>query len=422
MTSTDPAIAVARLRSLAPVSELTQSAFRDLLGQTSFRAFRGGARIYGQGESDDWTLFLLDGSVALEQGERRTELRSGQGAAQGPLSTGQQRNDSARAISDCTIAQVPTSLLTMLIEECRPSVAAIEVAELSNAGDSLQEQIMLELYEAYTNDALKLPSLPDIAIRIREAVDAPYVTAQEVERIVTADPAVAARLIQVANSPAYAGAAHVETCKGAVTRLGFAATREFVTSMVLKQVFKTTSAMLKKKIYELWQHSTYVAAISYQLARVLGGFSPDRALLSGLVHDIGALPVLAVIESHSQSANLSPEGLTACINGLQGQVGAMVLRHWAFPDDLVTVALEAEDWERAAKPTGSHGEADYCDLVLIAQLFSFMGTPHIAKYPSISAVPAFGRLMLGKLSPEETLTTLDDARHDIEDLKRMISN
>jgi len=286
MTSTDPAIAVARLRSLAPVSELTQSAFRDLLGQTSFRAFRGGARIYGQGESDDWTLFLLDGSVALEQGERRTELRSGQGAAQGPLSTGQQRNDSARAISDCTIAQVPTSLLTMLIEECRPSVAAI----------------------------------------------------------------------------------------------------------------------------------------SYQLARVLGGFSPDRALLSGLVHDIGALPVLAVIESHSQSANLSPEGLTACINGLQGQVGAMVLRHWAFPDDLVTVALEAEDWERAAKPTGSHGEADYCDLVLIAQLFSFMGTPHIAKYPSISAVPAFGRLMLGKLSPEETLTTLDDARHDIEDLKRMISN
>jgi len=402
---------------MTPVSELSPSAFRDLLGQTSFRTIRGGARVYRQGERDDWTLFLLEGSLELKLGNRLATLHSGHGTAKGPIGAEQPRRENARALSDCTIAKVPTSLLDMLMDEPRTSVAKIEVTELSDHGESLQEQLLLEIYEDYANEALRFPSLPDVVLRLREAVENPNATAKAIERIVTADAAVAARLIQVANSAAYAGAARVESCKDAIIRLGFAATRELVTSIVLRHVFTTSAPVLKQTMRELWKHSTSVAAISYHLAKVGRVFDPDRALLAGLIHDIGALPVLGAAARLPGAAQLDAEGLTRCVENLQAQVGSMVLRHWEFPDDLVTVALEAEDWERTSPET----TADYCDLVLVAQLFSFMGTPHIAKCPSLSIVPAFQRLTLGEISPEDTLNMLEDARQDIEDLQRVVS-
>jgi HD-like signal output (HDOD) protein len=242
-----------------------------------------------------------------------------------------------------------------------------------------------------------------LPLRIRRAVEDPNVDSKGIERIVTADPVVAARLIQVANSAAYA-----------LIKLGFSTTREIVTSIVLKQLFSTESPVLKRAMDDIWHHSTAVAAISFHLAKELSGFSPDRALLASLVHDIGALPLIGATHTHGYG-NMSTQALKRCIDSLRGQLGAMVLRRWEFPDDMVAVALEAEHWHRDDTPT-----ADYCDLVMVAQIFSIFGKPKFSKFPQVSTLPAFARLTKGELSVDDTIGILNDAQSDIEDLQKVL--
>jgi len=293
--------------------------------------------------------------------------------------------------------------------------SSIEVNELTTAEVGLQSELTVEIYESYARDELVLPSLPDIAMKIRDAVENPDATARDIERIVTADPAVAARLLQVANSPAFAGTIKVESCRDAVTRLGFSTTREIVTAIVMKGLFKSDSSLLKRLMRALWRHSTLVAAVSYHLAKAQRGFNPDRALLAGLVHDIGVLPVIAAAQGHVEEL-LDNHALESCLSSLRGQIGALVLRKWDFPDDLVNVALECEDWRR-----DHTSEADYCDLVMVAQVFALAGTPQFAGLPPILELPAFDRLTGGTLSAEQTLEMLDRARFDIEVLQTLLA-
>ena len=102
------------------------------------------------------------------------------------------------------------------------------------------------------------------------------------------------------------------------------------------------------------------------------------------------------------------------IDLLRADVGSLILRQWNFPDDLVTVALEAEEWDRDAP------SADCCDVVLVAQLLSFVGSTTTGRYPKVSEVPAFSRLCLDQQKAEKTLALLDSADQSIGEMQRAL--
>lgn len=416
MNSPVPPSAAHQLRKLTPIDKLTQASFRDLLHQTSFSRIEAGSRVLTADRLSDASIYLLEGTVEVTAEGHHTTVAAGTEPAAFPLgATISARIDVGRAISDCVVALVPTSLLDVLINDAGIKAPEIEVSELKDDEDEIENQIMVRLFEAYANEELDVPSLPDVAFRIRGAVEDPNVTAKDIERIVTADPAVAARLIQVANSAVYLGAVRTESCRDAVTRLGFTATREVVTSVVLKEVFRNESPALMEAMQVVWQHSTRVASICYHLAKAIRGFSADRALLAGLVHDIGALPVIAAAQDFRELKE-RPGLLLNCINELKAQVGAMVLRHWEFPEDLIEASSYAEDWTREGPET-----ADYCDLVSVAHVFAAMGTPEFSTYPPIANLPAFARLTTGELDVDRTLAILEEAEADINELQAILS-
>jgi hypothetical protein len=65
---------------------------------------------------------------------------------------------------------------------------------------------------------------------------------------------------------------------------------------------------------------------------------------------------------------------------------------------------------------------DYCDLVIIAQLHSFIGTERALAAPAINEVPAHGRLALGELTPKMTLKILDEARDQIAHTEALLNS
>src|SRR5690606_40020380 len=84
-----------------------------------------------------------------------------------------------------------------------------------------------------------------------------------------------------------------DSLTAAIARLGLERVREIVLAVTMRQVFRSRSPLLNKRMVELWMRSTLVAAVAAVLGRRLTGFSSDRALLAGLVHDIGVVPMLA---------------------------------------------------------------------------------------------------------------------------------
>lgn len=270
-------------------------------------------------------------------------------------------------------------------------------------------------YQALKENQLVLPTIPDISLKIRKAINDPKANNSKIARVVQMDPVITARLIQIANSPLYRGRRRIESCPEALTRLGLKAAQHLITSFALKAVFKARTQAIQKHMQALWQHSSYVAAICAVLAHKTPGFDPDRAMLAGLVHDIGAVPVLTFADGHMELIG-QPQDLSQTIAKLRGPVGAAIMRAWHFPEDFEAVVQEAEDWfrDQAAEP-------DYVDLVLVSQLHSFIGTPKIHDCPRIDQIPAYRKLLAGRLDADISLNILEAAKEEIWQIQNLLS-
>jgi putative nucleotidyltransferase with HDIG domain len=175
-------------------------------------------------------------------------------------------------------------------------------------------------------------------------------------------------------------------------------------------MFQATNDMVDQRLRAVWEHSVQVAAISRALASRAPGVLPDQAMLAGLIHDIGILPILYRAEERDELLD-TPGLLDQLILRLHARIGGAILKHWKFPDALVAVAAEHEDLER------SHtGPADLVDLVQVANLQSHIDTDHPLAAADWSRISAFHRLGLDVDVSEIELT---DVQEDIEEVQRL---
>lgn len=400
------------LLKLHPLRDLLPDDIEDLTRNVQVEALRAGSILFQQGATDAQTIYLLSGSVELrDRNGNQSRITGGEPTASRALSQQKPRSATATALTDIQLIRIDDKLLELMLNTRNLAPAAHKAAI---SLDTVEERLFGRLYQDYLSDQLAVPSMPDIALRVRSAINDPSKTATDVAKIVQADPALTARLVQIANGPLYRGESPVLSCRQAIVRLGLQQTRNLVFSFSLKQVFRADAKVLRQRMIDMWQHTASVAAIAAILAKLTPGFEADRALLAGLVHDIGVLPILSYAERYPQLVR-QPAVFDDIVARLRGQVGALVLRKWEFDEELVTVALEAENWERDAGP-----EVDYSDLVIIAQMHSYIGMPRMAQLPAIDQVPAFNKLALGKLSPRMSVQILEEARDDIAEVEKLL--
>jgi len=277
-----------------------------------------------------------------------------------------------------------------------------------------KNRLYLDCYRSMQSDRLVLPTIPDVSLKIRRAIQDKTANSAKIARVVQIDPSITARLIQISNSPMYRGRRKIESCPEAITRLGLKAAQDIVTAFALKAVFTAKSPVIRRKMTELWAHSSYVAAISAVFAHKTPGFDPDRAMLAGLVHDIGVVPILTHADKHPDII-AHPQDLAETVRELRGEVGAQIIRKWDFPADFIDVVMHAENWYR-----DTPGPADYTDIVIIAQLHSFIGKVDVKKMPKIDSLPAYRKLAMGHLDVDASINILDLAKEEIESIRQLL--
>lgn len=278
-----------------------------------------------------------------------------------------------------------------------------------------EHAIFLQIYQRLTAGELTLPSLPDIGLRVREAVRDPQQSLTGIARIVQLEPPLAAYLVSVANSPLFRGAKSVDSCQAAVGRLGLSVTNNLVMSYSLRTLFASESSVLSRVLRGLWQQSVHLAALSSVLARHCGGVDPDRALLAGLLQDIGALPIVANLSAKPEML-ADAATVREILDRYAIPVGTLLLKQWGFDEEMLKVVASREDWQRDPGP-----KAELADVVLLARLHGYVGTPRMRQCPRINAIPAYRKLALGELSPGDSLAILDTARQEVAEVQNLMA-
>ncbi len=277
-----------------------------------------------------------------------------------------------------------------------------------------ENRLLQDCYRFMQADKLVLPTLPDIAFKIRRSINDEHISTTNIARIVQMDPAITAKLIQVANSPMYAGRRKIESCPEALTRTGLKAAQNIITTIAMKAVFNAHSPVIRKKMTDLWTHSSYVAAISAVIAQKTPGFDPDRAMLAGLIHDIGIVPILAYADNIPETVD-SPQNLRETVRKLRIPIGLQIIRKWDFPADFEAVINHAEDWNY-----NSENSANYADIVMIAQLHSYIGLVDSKKMPRLDSLPAYKKLVAGHMDADVSINILDSAKYEIEQIRALL--
>jgi HD-like signal output (HDOD) protein len=123
---------------------------------------------------------------------------------------------------------------------------------------------------------------------------------------------------------------------------------------------------------------------------------------------------LNALESRPQALP-EPKRIQSTIDSFAAKIGAVLLEHWAFDDDIVEVARSRGDWWRNPGPG-----PDLADLILVAQLHSCVGSEQMSRLPLINEIPAFLKLPLGDLGPDASLEFLREAETEVREVMQML--
>ncbi len=225
------------------------------------------------------------------------------------------------------------------------------------------KEFLAHLKEEIEKDRITLPTLPEVALKVRAAVESGNTTASQLADMIAEDAALSARLLQVANSPLYRARTEITNLQMAIMRLGYDTVRTLITGLAMKQVFQPDSALLERYFHDIWRASVDVAAISRALATLTPHLDAEHALLAGLIHQIGKLPIL-VLANRDQDLARNQAVLDQLLDKLHPAIGALIMDHWNFPDTLKQVVSEYRRWDRQT----ADGEADYVDIIQVAWL------------------------------------------------------
>ena len=219
------------------------------------------------------------------------------------------------------------------------------------------QHVLQHLFKAVETDQIKLPTLPEVALKIRQAVEKDSQSATDIAQLLAQDTSLSARLLQLANSPLYRARTEIDNLQMAVTRLGVRIVKDLVVMLAIKQAFKARDQAIEKQFKEIWQTSVDVAAVCRVLAKTQNNLDIEHAMLAGLIHNIGSLPIIELAD-RQPSLFSDKQNLKEITDEIQGELGQKILRFWNFPQSLIDVVGNWNDFSR------SHdSKADYVDIV-----------------------------------------------------------
>ncbi|MEQ1845467.1 MAG: HDOD domain-containing protein [Nitrospira sp.] len=172
-------------------------------------------------------------------------------------------------------------------------------------------------------------TLPEIYFRVRDVVDDPNSTMDDLADVLKMDPAISARLLRIVNSPRYGFPRQIDTITRAANLLGIQAINDLVTAMPIQLM----------DVPKFWRKSVLCALLAGKIAKSCSINDSERFFVEGLLRDIGHFVLYQTIPQRAQSALIEAAYLESSLAEVEGsnfgcdfaEVGAELVRFWGMP-------------------------------------------------------------------------------------------
>jgi len=193
--------------------------------------------------------------------------------------------------------------------------------------------------EAAIKEISHIATLPEVTMKIIKLVEDPESTAQDLNQVISSDPALGARILKVVNSAFYGLPGQIGSINRAVVLLGLNAVKNIAIAASLSKLFRGGKIAANFDARDLWQHAIACATATKLLAEKSGLGLPDEAFLAGLIHDIGIMveiqarrtDFVAALEKAENDNQPLRAAEFACLGATHEQFGAGLCRMWKFP-------------------------------------------------------------------------------------------
>lgn len=415
MPSNAGAIDLITLSRFTPFSSLNSELVELLATDIDLCNAPVGYQLFDIDESSSEQYFLTSGKVQLTTQDLQTScLEAGMPNSNHPMSRTIPRKHRVVALTDISYFSINAAVLNELDRSVKKPTDYLSLLAKNSTLDERGNTLFHLFQHELMRGRFELPSIPDIALKIRQLIDTPECNVAQLATLVSSDPAIAIKIIQTANSALYRGVSKCDDITSAITRLGLITTKQLVTSFAILNLFESDSTTLKTHMERLRRESVAVAVYSQGLARALNDFNTEEALLAGLLHTIGALAVLYYADRYTEIEN-NELLLALLVHNLSSRVGTLIMQEWNFSDELTIVTKESGNWLR-----NNSNSRDYCDLIILAKLCVLAQHDATSVLSQHSAIPVIKQLQR-ELSTQQIGHVVEQAEQHIDELQRLLS-
>lgn len=229
---------------------------------------------------------------------------------------------------------------------CRPSsrTASPSAARQVNAPTVI---------DSFIQGASRLPVMPQTTVRLLELLEFPDCTTQQLAEVIETEPALAVKILKLANSPFYGQRGRIASVGRATIVLGSKTIRSLAMA-VWTQTLKTQmhGPDELRLMLPLLEHGLATAVVAQMLVERTDRALAEDAFMAGLLHDIGRVALVAQLGTRYQGYVLAPalrdrlplHAMEATVLGFDHRaLGARLMAAWGLPGFLATVAERHHD-------------------------------------------------------------------------------
>ncbi len=264
-----------------------------------------------------------------------------------------------------------------------------------------------DLAKELSSGRVDLPSFPEAAARLQQVLSDPAVTGERIALVIGADAGLAGRLLNMSNSALlHRGTTPVTDLKTAVTRIGHDNIRAAALAYANAQLQRAPGlAHIRLELEACWREGIRVASLAHSLAKETRCVRTDEAMLTGLLHNIGKLYIIARVPNNPGSA---PALDPAVVQAWYPNIGTALAQNWKLSEEIAGAIAGQLEIDRSHE-----GPADLLDLLIVAVQVAEKMAAHapddeaLAQLPAAVALglsaPAFKRIALNAHAALQTL-------------------
>ena len=270
----------------------------------------------------------------------------------------------------------------------------------------------LETLRKLVGKTCDLPPLPATALTVMRMTEDPWVSARDLQAVITRDQSLCARVLRIVNSPIYGLRSEISTVSHAVAILGMDVLRTTVIAVTVQQMCGGSKVLghdLTTRL--LADHSWGAAVAARKVAARVKYPSLEEAFLCGLMHDIGKIVLLRnfparygeiISDAYRGAIASSRDAEQESFGFSHAHVGALLAERWGFPPQL---------WEAISFHHDPLSAPTHCRLAAITSLanglmalleLGFHRNPQL----DVAGLPAVGVLNLDGAAIEELVAEL----------------